>query len=156
MVDDVEDLEMVMEEAEERPAFVLVPDGTILEAVIEDIKEQESMYYKEPDGVTPQKQISFRFKVTSQGQFEGRTLFGNVAKWFSTDPNCRLRLWIQEIMGRDSLPADFKVNLKHLVGLTCRIMVSEHLGKAKDGVTDQKKNKVTDVLRDASIAAEPF
>lgn len=131
-----------------------IPDGTVLPAVVETILERESPFKKD-DGST-QMEVNFRFRVTS-GEYKDRVLFGTTPTTFSTDPRCKLRVWVQEIMGMDELPANTKVDTDHLQGLTCNIVVAERFSKGADGKTLVSKNRVQDVKRDGPVTAEePF
>lgn len=129
-----------------------IPDGEVLPAVVEKIEKRTSPF-KDKDG-NEQEEVSFVFKVT-EGEYAGRTLYGNARAEFTSSPFCRLRIWIQSLMNVDELPVDAEVETEHLIGLPCRIAVAAKDREAPDGSTIVR-NYVTDVLPDAGPDSSPF
>lgn len=157
-------MELTLEDAggEER---TIIPDGTNVRAKVLEIKEQQSIFDEEDsdgnkilneDG-TPKKkmQVSFKFQV-DEGEHKGSVVYGNTNTTFSMHPNCKLRVWVQEILGRDSLRSGFKLDTEMLEGLTCRINIAVRNGKKQADGTIKRTNYVSDVFRDDQDAEDPF
>lgn len=142
---------LVLGESEERP---VIPDGEVLAVRI--IKcEVGTSPFKNDDG-SERQQVSFTFKVTEPGEFEDLYLFGNTPTTFTTHPDCKLRGWVEEILGGDALPVDFELDTDDLVNLDCRVRVGVRDRVGQDGKTPVKKNFVRDVLPAYDADLEPF
>lgn len=126
---------------QEVPEFDVIPDQTIVEALLDSCDERESKFFFNSDG-TPQMQVAFRFRIVEDGPYFDRVVFGDTPTTFSTHTDCKLRMWVQELLAEDALPAGFRFNTDTLVGLPCRIMVAQYETKA-----GKKGNKVQDVFR---------
>ena len=140
-------MELVLEESSWTP----IPDDTVLVAEVVAIKETTKNF---GEGDVPR--VEFKFIVRDEaGEFDGRWLWGDTPKIFNTDPRCRLRLWVQEILGQ-SLPDKFKLDTDQLIGLSCRVVVGLRTYQ-KDGET-MHKNFVSDVMRlkNEGTNEEPF
>lgn len=139
---------------QEVPEFDAIPDGEILEAILDTCEQRESRYFKNADD-TPQLEVSFRFRVIEDGDWFDRIVFGNTPTTFSTHSDCKLRMWVQELLSEDQLPVGFKFDTDTLVGQPCRIVVSQYKSKA-----GKAGNSVQDVLRarttSARLASEIF
>lgn len=130
-----------------------IPEDSILKAEIVKIEETTKNF---GEGDVPR--VEFAFLVREPGnEYDGRRLWGDTPRTFSTDSRCKLRIWAQEIMGQQ-LPEGFKLNTDDLVGLECRIAVGMKTYTNKQGEA-VSKNFVTDVLRtkaDGESYEEPF
>lgn len=139
---------------QEVPEFDVIDDGDILEAVVDSCEERESKFFKDANG-NPEMQVAFRFRVIQDGPFFDRVVFGDTPITFSTHSECKLRMWVQELLSEDSLPSGFRFNTDTLIGLPCRIVVTQYTSKA-----GKKGNSVQDVLRakgaSAPLASEVF
>lgn len=141
--------EFVLEEAEQ---FEAIPDGEILAAEVSNVEHRETPFEDERNPGKNRWEVSFRFKVLEEGPFYGRTVFGRTPTTFSSHPDCKLRVWVQELLGEDSLPSGFKFDTDTLIGLPCRIAVTMKEKPGKDG-TPVKRNDVVDVLRPSARSA---
>ena len=137
---------------EESQPFDVIPEDEVLAAVVESCEERETPWER-PDG-SKAVQISFRFLIT-EGQYAGRTIFGNTPTTFTTHPDCKLRIWAQELLGQDKLPAGFKFDTDDLVGLPCRVVIGNRARKAKDG-SEVVRDFVSEVLRAPSADSTIF
>lgn len=138
--------EFVLEAAEE---FLVIDDGEILAAEVVNCEHRETPFDDDRNPGKKKWEVSFRFKVTEEGDHLGRTIFGRTPVTFSTHPDCKLRVWVQELLGEDALPNGFKFDTDTLIGLPCRIAVGVSERKGADG-TPVRKNYVLDVLRASS------
>lgn len=129
-----------------------IPDDAVLNAEIVKISETTKNF-----GEGDVDRVEFAFIVREPGsEFDGRKLWGDTPKTFTTDARCRLRTWAQEILGQ-SLPEKFKLDTDALIGLNCRVVVGLRTYE-KSGETISK-NFVTDVMRtkaDGATYEEPF
>lgn len=141
--------EFVLKESEE---FKTIPDGEILEAEVSNCEHRETPFDDENNPGQKKWEVSFRFQV-KDGEYAGRTVFGNTPVTFTNHPDCKLRVWVQELLGLDSLPGGFRFDTDTLIGLPCRIAVGERVREGKP-----TKNYVMDVLRSSNVktAADIF
>lgn len=139
--------EFVLEDA---PEFVPVPDGEILAAEVVNCEVREAPFEDRQNPGQKAKRVNFRFSVTEPGDYQGRTIFGETPMTFSNHPDCKLRVWVQEILGEDDLPVGFKFNTDALIGLDVRIAVGARERKAADGSV-QYKNFAADVIRASTV-----
>lgn len=140
-------------ELTEAPVFEAIPEDTILEAEIDTVEERETPFDidKNDPSKGKQRQVSFKFRVTQEGEHNGRVLFGNTTTTFSNHPDCKLRVWVQEILGQDKLPLGFKLDLSQLEGAPIKVVVGNRTKKAADG-TDVVKDYVDTVMRVTGFA----
>lgn len=96
-------------------------DGAQYLAEVVDIKLQEKPF---KDRVTnePIRRVNFRFRLISDDEHDGTTIFGDTSTVFNTHPECRLRAWTEAILGQQ-LPANFELDTDMLIGGRCRIVV---------------------------------
>lgn len=122
-------------ELTEAPVFEAIPQDTVVEAEIEQVEERVTPFDidKNDPSKGKQKQVSFRFRVTGPSEYEGRVLFGNTTTNFSNHPDCKLRVWVQEILGQDQLPVGFKLDLEQLEGAPIKVVVGNKPKKNADG-----------------------
>lgn len=147
--------------------FTLIPDETVLEAKVAEVKIETT---KMKDQVTgePVKQVVFKFAIldepfnqTDEGQ--QRFIWGRTSTKFSTHENCRLHAWVLEIMAVDELPAGFKLNLQDLVGNQCRVVAEVNTWDDKKKDPDENgeypkksNNRVKELLRSRAVAQPSF
>lgn len=119
--------------------FDPIPENTIVdvEVVSVELRDKPEWAIRDPD-VT--QEVSFRFRVVS-GQYEKRNLWGNAAPFFNFSPKCRLRIWVQGILGVDELPEGFELDLPSLTGRRARVLVGNRKNKQ-----DEVKDFVQDVF----------
>jgi hypothetical protein len=139
--------EFVLEDA---PEYVAIPDGEILAAEVVNCEVREAPFEDRQNPGQKAKRVNFRFSITEAGEWQGRTIFGETPMTFSNHPDCKLRVWVQEILGEDDLPVGFKFNTDALIGLPVRLAVGVRERKAADGSMTQK-NFAADVIRASTV-----
>jgi hypothetical protein len=135
---------------EDVPEFLPIPDGEILEAEVANVEVRDSFYEDDANPGQKKKQVAFRFRITDV-EHNDRVVFGNTPMTFSNHSNCKLRIWVQELLGEDELPVGFKFDTDTLIGLPCRVAIGLRESTAQDGRKTQK-NYIADVLRVARAA----
>lgn len=163
----------VLEESKPLEEYTLIPDETVLEAKVAEVKIETTKMKDQSTG-EPVKQVVFKFAILDEpfnATDEGtqRYIWGRTSTKFSTHENCRLHAWVLEIMAVDELPPGFKLNLQDLVGNQCRVVAEvntwEDKKKDPDPVTGEyptkSNNRVKELLRSRaasqpSFAEEPF
>lgn len=142
---------LVLEEVVERPK---IPDGEVLQAEVLEVKRQTKPW-KDDDGKDVEK-ISFKFKITEDGPYKDQFVWGETSTAFNSGSECRLRIWVQELLGEDDLPKGFKLDLGSglLDGLSCRVAI----GQRQNQTTKKVYVFVSDVMRSNRVptAAEVF
>lgn len=152
----------------------IIPEDVILEAEVVKVKEQDSFFFIDPDDESKGKkpEVSFRFRITDDSEyvnedgemvnFVNRQLFGRTPTTFSNHPDCKLRVWVQEILGLDSLPVDFELEQDEddksfpiLEGMPVKVVVSHYQPKGNnaDGTPKPPKEQVSDVMRISGYAS---
>jgi hypothetical protein len=123
----------------EKRSFTPIPEREILdvEVVKVEMRDKPDWAIRDPE-VT--QEVSFQVKVIS-GEYERRNLWGNAAPFFNYSPRCRLRLWVQGILGVDELPDGYELDLDELAGKRCRILVGN-----RDNKAGEKKDFIQDVF----------
>ncbi len=129
-----------------------IPVPNILECEVVKVEEREKPEWaiRDPEVTT---EISFRFRVIS-GDYEKRNLWGNAAPFFNFSPKCRLRLWVQAILGVDELPEGYQLNLEELAGKRCRVTVGNRTNK--DDVVKDFAQDVYPAAKAVNTEEEPF
>lgn len=148
----------------EAEKFSVIPEGAILEAEVVKAQEQDSFFWvdKNDESKGKQREVSFRFAITDDAEFvddetgetvsfAGRQLFGRTPTTFSNHPDCKLRVWVQEILGVDELPVGFEFEPEDLEGLPVKVAVGHYQKKNADGTTTPKET-VSDVIRIGGFA----
>lgn len=133
---------------EDAPVYELIPEDEILEAEVTNCEERETPFWidEKDESKGKQREISFTFKITEPGEYFGRTLFGRTPVWFNTSPKCRLRLWVQEILGLDELPEGFEFDTDDLIDMPVKAVIGQFT--VKKGKPDEEvRNRVVDVIR---------
>ncbi len=149
-------MEFVLKEVEE---YSTIPDGEIVRAEVAKCEERESIFDDDNNPGVKKREVSFMFTIM-EGEYVGRKVFGSTPTTFTTHPDCKLRVWVQELLGEDSLPSGFRFNTTMLEGLPCRLVVGAREGRpAHAGAAPKIKNYASDVMRDrvgAPSASEIF
>jgi hypothetical protein len=149
--------EFVLEEGQE---FALIPEGEVLAAEVIACEVRETPFDDEKNPGQKQKEVSFRFQITEQGDYHARHVFGRTPTTFNTNDACKLRQWVQELLGMDKLPENFRFNTDTLIGLPCRVSVAQRTSKPSTANPRGKtSNYVFDVLRVNSgslLVDDPF
>lgn len=135
-----------MEFTLEEDKYPTIPEDEVLPAKVEAVERRETPWPIDENDPTKgnREEVSFRFRVTS-GEYEGRVIFGNTPVWFDASPECRLRVWVEEILGVDELSVGFKFNTDDLIDLPVNVVMG--VGKKKG------KNFVADVVRQGAAVA---
>lgn len=128
----------------EKKVYEAIPAGTYNAEVV-SLKYQkvnkEICYWKKHDD-----EIVFEFVITDEDSpYNKRRFWADVQAIICDESWCKLRLWLQEIIGVNSLGDGFVFDtddLSDYVGLPCRIRVNQYWSKAK-GVY---QNGIDDVL----------
>ncbi len=134
-------------EKSELPEYEVIPEGKLLPAEVVNVEERETPWLIDENdpSLGNKKQVSFRFSVTD-GDHKGRTLFGNTPTTFTSHPDCKLRAWVQEILGGNVLPVGFSLEVETLIGLPVKIAVAHRNKTNADGTTTVKEY-VSDIVR---------
>lgn len=133
---------------EDSPEFEAIPDGTIAPAEVLQVERRT------PPWEDAREEVSFKFLITD-GEHEGRMVWGRTPTTFTNHPDCKLRVWVQELLGQRNLPVGFKFKPSNLEGVPCRIAVTAYTKEGGDG-TKVTKNYVSDVLAPAEVDIDPF
>lgn len=82
-----------------------IPANEVLAAEIVTCEERETPFWIDDKDHSKgkQRQVSFRFRITEDGEYYGRNLFGNTPTTFSTNPGFKLSIWVQEVLVMNSL-----------------------------------------------------
>lgn len=124
--------------------FEAIPAGTY-DAEIVDVTFQ-----KVNKEITPWKkwddEFKFHFKLTG-GDYKNRHFWAEAEAEISDWDKCRLRLWLQEILGVNELPESFTISddpadLVQYSGLPCRIRISQYESQKYNEI----RNSVDDVI----------
>lgn len=137
--------------------FPLIPEDSILEANVLEIKGPVEMPYKDKETNEAIFKMEWTFKIAS-GEYADQRTWGQTGIKFAHHPDCKLYAWTQEVLGVD-LPAGFNLDTDNLLGLPCRIVVGVR-SYTKTGETALTyRNYVKDVIRAESTAGrdeDPF
>ncbi len=129
-------------------SFEAIPEGTY-DAVVARIQYKPINLEKTPwldkqveRGV--EAQIGFAFKIVGD-KFTNRWLWQDVDAEISDYSKCKLRLYLQELLGENELPESFKFNEEdydNYVGLPCRIRVKQYWSDKGN----ENRNSIEDVI----------
>lgn len=125
--------------------FDAIPEDTIVHVEVVSVTMEEKPVAWQ-NGPNDTHRISFHFIVT-EGEYANRHLWGNTSTWFSKDARCKFRIWVQELLGVDVLPVDYKINIDNFAGTKARVLVGNKT-KTDGTITDFAK----DLLRAPSAA----
>lgn len=141
--------------------FTAAPEGTELILKVIKVEERDSFFWvdKDDESKGKQREISFRFQVEDpSSDYNNRTFFGSTSTSFSTHPNCRFRLWLEQILQVDEFPEDFEFELEELEGLYVIGVVGTY--PKKDGTTGNRIEDLKALNGPGAVAAddeyEPF
>jgi hypothetical protein len=154
------------------PIFVLeesaysgpIPEDEIITTKVMNVKQVKMLRadktpFKDEDGKEVE-QIEFSFTVEEPSSpYDGQRFWGKTSTTFTTNANCRLRAWAQEILGQE-LVTGYHLNTDDLIGNHCRVVVGIREYAGKDGEKKQA-NYAKDVIRAKTGTAfqateEPF
>lgn len=133
-----------------RKDFPAIPEGQILnvEVIEVELRDRPEWAIRNPDDET--KEVSFRFRVVD-GEYAKRNLWGTTMPWFNFSPKCRLRIWVQGILGVDELPEDFELKLNEVYDANKRItkqLFTDLGGKRARILVGNRVNQKTGEIRD--------
>lgn len=141
---------------EEAPVFEIIPEGTILSTVVEKAEVKDSFFWndKEDHSKGKQQEVAFTFKVTEDGEYLDRKIFGRTSTAFTTHDNCKLRRWVEEIFAFIDLPVGFEFNTDNLQDQPVQVVVG--LNKYTDKKGDPQERNFADNLIRVPADDEPF
>ena len=145
--------ETTLDDEEVRKEFPVIPEDTILRAEVVEVK-QETKPFKDDDG-NPVVKVVFQFKVTDD-DFTRQRVWGETPVTFTNHPDCKLRSWMQEIMGGEIDVVGTKVNTDDLVGCECRIVVGNRSWTDKTTGEVKRRHFAKDVLRSRSSSLSDY
>lgn len=142
------------EETGDRPAFkvTIFEEDTIVTGDLVDIKEKVAPF-KDDDG-SEIKRLEFTFRLP---EYNNQRVWGETPLTFTTHPDCKLRGWVQEILGGNELPAGFRLNtdeLKDIKGLRLRLGYRKYFSKKEN--KNKEVNPVVDVLHARTPGASRY
>jgi len=133
----------------------VIPEKSLVECEVVEVRKRElSPEFRAKYSIRDEFEINFHFKVI-EGEYENSRIFGTAKPYLDDSDGCRLRFWLQEILGVNALPADYVFRLNEdgvaddRTGLRCRVLVKNRT--KGDGT---KAHQVGEVLR--SEAARSF
>jgi hypothetical protein len=140
----------------EQSDFEVIDEGeTVLAEVVRcEVRETPFWVDENDQSKGKQQEVSFRFSVVS-GPHKGRTLFGRTPTTFTSHPDCKLRAWVQEILGSDNLPVGFSFDPSDLETLQVNVIVGHRPKKNADGTTSVREF-VSSVKRVNVTDIDPF
>ena len=139
---------------QKKRTFDPIPEGSIVDVEVVSVELRDlNPEFRAKFKIKETQEVSFRFKVIS-GDFKNRNLWGNAKPIFNDADNCRLRLWTQEILGVDRLPADYEFDTDHFPGMKCRVLVKNYA--KRDGSTGDGVQDVLRAVEDRFAGEEPF
>lgn len=130
----------------------LIPEGTVLDAEVIGVTEKLAPFKDRTTGEDVYR-LDFSFVITDE-KYTNRRIWGETPTTFSTNPDCVLRAWAQEIFGVNQLAPGYDLNTDDLVRGKCRIAVGHRTYKDKKTDTDKTVQFVSDVIR--MQGEEPF
>lgn len=127
----------------ERKAFTPIDEDTVFEATVGDVEVRPHPFFKDDDG-NPEIKVNWEFLFDIDGQ--KRKLWGDTPTTFTTNPDCKLRNWVQQALGGQELVAGFKANTDALKGNRVRIVVGYREWTDKNSGEKKWRNFVKDVM----------
>lgn len=136
--------------------FPLVPNNEVVAVEVARVQHRAlDEEFRRKYNVKDTHKVSFAFKVL-EGPGKGKWLWADAKPYFNSSDNCRLRIWVEAILGVDGLPDGFSLDFdendgrcRDLEGLEARVLVQHR--QAKAGTPDEKTvEKITQVLRSAT------
>lgn len=128
--------------------FLPIDSGTYnAEVVWVKYREVHPEVMKYRDNKEDNMEFAFQFRITD-GPHAKRVFFYDARPILNDSPSCRLRLILESLLQRNSLPEDFELDdsdLDKYSGLKCRIRVEKYV-RTKGKNAGSEANRVTDVL----------
>lgn len=137
----------------ERKPFTPIDEDTVIEATLAAVKVEPHKFFKDDEG-NPEIKVNFEFHFELDGQ--KRKLWGDTPTTFTTHPDCKLRNWVQQILGGNELPAGFKLNTDTLINTPVRIVVEHRTWTDKQTGETKWRNGVKDVMYSKSSTQPSF
>lgn len=131
--------------------FTPIPDGTFVDAELVAVEATTHKYFKEDNG-DPKKVVNFEFRILD-GEYKNRRVWGNTSQIFSSNENCKLKLWTEALLGVDELAPGFKLKLGDLVGQKAGVMIDLQTWNDKTTQEERSRNQVSDVLPVSAVKA---
>lgn len=120
-----------------------IPDDEILPVKVVAVKQTIAPW--KGSGGEDIPRFEFSFVVDDPGgAHDGTRLRQDTSTIFSTNPNCVLRNWAQEILGHELVPP-FDLDTDDLIGNRCRVVIG-HRDYERDG-EQRTVNTIKDVFR---------
>jgi hypothetical protein len=142
---------ITLENNQPRKDFPIPAENSLHETTVTGIRVKT--WPDRGDGRGETQSLEFEFTIKTPGEFEDKRIWGTVPLWFSMNPNCRLRNWVQSILGTE-LESGYELDTDDLIGRNARIVVGHREGKnASAGRTFAF---VADVLPSRVTAATSF
>lgn len=131
--------------------FEAIPDDTVLEAELLGM-EKKTMPFQDDDG-NDVIRVEWAFKVTQDGDFKNRRVWGQTSTTFTSHEDCKMRAWVQELLAVDELQPGFKFRTNQLIGNKARIVVGTRSYTNKAGEF-KTVNTIKDVIRPRSAVQQ--
>jgi len=135
---------------DEKTEFVVIPEDTMVEAELLGM-EKKKMPFQDDNGNDVFK-VEWTFKITEEGEYKNRRVWGQTSTIFTSHEDCKMRAWVQEILAVDELSPGFKFKTGDLVNEKARIVIGQRSYTTRDGEA-RTVNTVKDVIR--ARAAKP-
>jgi hypothetical protein len=151
------------EGTEAKKEFDPIPANTIADVEVIDVTYKEiSAEFRAKYDIKDTHEVSFHFKVID-GPFKNRHIWGTAKPYLNESDRCRLRIWVQELLGIDKLPADFALNpnpdtgvFDEFTGLHARVFVENYTRKRDGKVLDRVRDVLRSVNPITTDEEEPF
>lgn len=130
-----------------------IEEDTVIEATVAAVEVRPHPFFKDDEGNAEMK-VNFEFHFERDGK--KRKLWGDTPTTFTTHPDCKLRNWVQQILGGNELPAGFKLNTDTLINTPVRIVVEYRTWKDRTTGEPKWRNSVKDVMYSKSSPAPAF
>lgn len=150
-------------ELEESEFSGYIPDGDRIRATVTNIKQKEANWIDDATGQKA-KRVEFTFVLSGvdrEGQDQtGTKLWGETPMKFNTHPDCKLRNWAENLLGR-RLPPRYRLNTDELINKDCILSVQQRQYDDKKSPVDpttgeypkKTRNDVYDVFPTPENAA---
>lgn len=129
---------------EERAPFevTVLPEDTICEAILLEVKEKMAPWKNKEDG-SDVFRVEFTFALPDYGN---QRVWGDTPTTFSNHPDCTFRNWTQEILGGQELPVGFKLDTETLKDAKVRVRLGYKKYFSKKHNKEVETNFVADVI----------
>lgn len=132
----------------------LIPEDTILTAKLLSIAPKDIAWTKDGERKTATL-LNWKFEITSNGEYQGKWVWGSTPSVMSMNANNRFRNWSEVLLGRPFAVGE-ALDTDDLLGLTADVMIG-HRPDKKD--PEKKYQEVSDLLPadgDAFGSEPPF